>query len=182
MEDRQKSQTGLAMIFPGPARDDPARFAAEVLSAVASGLGGRLFHALRDQRSLAYSVMMSSWQRARAGAIMTYIATSPDREDEARSAMLAELARFGTDLVLPEEFERAVNYLAGQSLVQRQTTGAVMAEIAGAWLVGGGLDEVADPAAGYRAVTREAVRELAARYLIPDERAEGMVRGTAGAR
>ncbi len=182
MEDRQKSQTGLAMIFPGPARDDPARFAAEVLSAVASGLGGRLFHALRDQRSLAYSVMMSSWQRARAGAIMTYIATSPDREDEARSAMLAELARFGTDLVLPEEFERAVNYLAGQALVQRQTTGAVMAEIAGAWLVGGGLDEVADPAAGYRAVTREAVRELAARYLIPDERAEGMVRGTAGAR
>ena len=181
-EHRQKSQTALAMLFPGPARNDPDRFAAEVLSAVASGLGGRLFHSLRDQRSLAYTVMMSSWQRARAGAIMTYIATSPDREDEARSAMLTELARFGTDLVSDEEFDRAVNYLAGQALVQRQTSGAILGEIADAWLIGDGLDDVADPAAGYRAVTRESIREVAARYLISDQRAEGVVRGTAGGR
>ncbi len=181
-EHRQKSQTGLAMLFPGPARQDPDRFAAEVLSAVASGLGGRLFHVLRDQRSLAYTVMMSSWQRARAGAIVTYIATSPDREEEARSAMLAELARFGTELVSIDEFERAVNYLAGQALVQRQTAGAIMGEIADAWLVGGGLDDLADPAAGYRAVTREGVLEVAARCLVADARAEGVVRGTAGDR
>jgi zinc protease len=74
-EERAKAQTALAMVFPGPGRADPDRHAAAVLSAVASGLGGRLFHALRDQRSLAYTVLMSSWQRRSAGALLTYIAT-----------------------------------------------------------------------------------------------------------
>lgn len=178
-ESRAKSQTALAMVFPGPARSDPDRFAAEVLAAVASGLGGRLFHALREERSLAYTVLMSSWQRVEAGALITYIATSPEREEEARSAMLAELSRFATDLVTEDELTRAVNYLAGQCLVQRQTAGAVASEIIDAWLVGTGLEEVADPAGPYRAVTREAVRAVAARYLDPAARAEGVVRGGA---
>ena len=177
IESRAKSQTALAMVFPGPARNDPDRHAAEVLAAVASGLGGRLFSALRDKRSLAYTVLMASWQRLGAGAILTYIATSPDREDEARSAMLAELARFRTDGVTDDELSRAVNFLAGQALVQRQTAGAVAAEITDAWLIGGGLDELEDPTAPYRAVTRDAVREVAARWLDGERRAEGVVRG-----
>ncbi len=65
---RDKAQSAFAMAFPGPSRRDPTRHAAEVLSAVASGLGGRLFEALRDRRSLAYTVVASSWQKARAGA------------------------------------------------------------------------------------------------------------------
>ncbi|MGE0438881.1 MAG: M16 family metallopeptidase [Gemmatimonadales bacterium] len=179
VETRAKAQTALAMIFPGPSRNDPDRFAAEVLAAVASGLGGRLFHALRDQRSLAYTVLMSSWQRLGAGAIVTYIATSPAREDEARSAMLEELARFAGELVTAEELDRAINYLAGQAMVQRQTAGSVAAEVVDCWLIGDGLAEFADPAEPYRAVTREAVREVAARYLHPDRRSEGVVRGGA---
>jgi zinc protease len=50
---REKAQAALAMIFPGPNRRDPERVAAEVWAAVASGLGGRMFEALRDRRSLA---------------------------------------------------------------------------------------------------------------------------------
>ncbi|MHB1329633.1 MAG: M16 family metallopeptidase, partial [Gemmatimonadales bacterium] len=180
VESRSKAQTALAMVFPGPCATDTDRHAVEVLAAVASGLGGRLFHRLREERSLAYTVMMSSWQRARAGALVTYIATSPSREDEARDAMLAELARFRDELVSETEHERAVNYLIGQTLVQRQTAGALAGEIVHAWLVGRGLDELEDPAAPYREVTREAVRTAAARYLIPELRAEGVVRGGQG--
>jgi zinc protease len=177
MEQRVKSQTALAMVFPGPCRTDPDRFAAEVLAAVASGLGGRLFTALRDRRSLAYTVLMSSWQRAGAGAIITYIATSPDREEEAREAILEELAALARGGVTESEVERSINYLAGQALVQRQTTGAIASELVDAWLVGEGLEELEDPTAGYRAVTRQAVIELAERYLDPERRAEGVVRG-----
>jgi zinc protease len=176
-EQRSKAQTALAMVFPGPGRADPDRHAAMVLSAVASGLGGRLFHALRDQRSLAYTVLMSSWQRRSAGGLLTYIATSPERETEARDAMLEEAVRFGREPVSAEELEQAVNYLAGQALVQRQTSGALAGEILDAFLLGTGLDELADPAAPFRAVTREAVQEVAARCLVPALRAEGVVRG-----
>ena len=91
---RDKAQTALAMVFRGPDRRSPERFAAEVWAAVASGLGGRIFEALRDRRSLAYTVLASSWQKGRAGALVSYIATSPEREAEARAAMLEELDRF----------------------------------------------------------------------------------------
>ncbi len=178
---RQKAQSAFAMAFPGPARRDPARHAAEVWSAVASGLGGRLFEALRDRRSLAYTVVASSWQKARAGAFLAYIATGPEREEEARREMLAELSRFAAERVTPEELAQAVNYLAGQTEVQRQRAGAVAGEVLEAWLAGEGPGELAAPAERYRAVTAEAVRAVAETTLGPESlRAEGVVRGTGG--
>jgi len=177
IETREKSQTAMAMIFPGPARRDPDRHAAMVLATVASGLGGRLFEALRDKRSLAYTVLLSSWQRLAGGALISYIATSPDREVEAREQMLVELERFRREPIDDEELERAVNFLAGQSAVQRQTGTAWASEMLDAWLLGTGLDELEDPAAPYRAVTREDVQRVAERYLDPSLRAEGVVRG-----
>lgn len=176
-EERVKRQTALAMLFPGPTRCEASRFTAEVWCAIASGLGGRLFSALRERRSLAYTVFASSWQRARAGALVLYLATSPEREAEAREALLGELARFAEQLPEPEELTRAINYLTGQIPVRRQTVGAVAAEIAEAWLAGTGLEELVDPAAGYRAVSGEAIRQLAAVSLVPTQRVEGIVRG-----
>jgi zinc protease len=173
---REKAQTALAMVFRGPDRRAPDRTAAEVWSAIASGLGGRLFEALRDRRSLAYTVIASAWQKGRAGALVTYIATAPEREEEARTAMLAELDRFVREPVRDGELQQAVNYLAGQAEVRRQSGAALAGEIVEAWLVGEGLVELADPAARYRAVTADAVQEVAQRYLQASRRAEGIVR------
>jgi zinc protease len=175
---REKAQAALAMIFPGPTRRDPDHDAAEVWSAVASGLGGRMFEALRDRRSLAYTVLASSWQRGRAGALVTYIATSPEREDEARAAMLEELERFTREPVSQAELSQAVNYLAGQAEVSRQSAGALAGEIIEAWLIGNGLADLEDPAAAFRAVTAADVLQVAGRNLHPSRRAEGVVRGT----
>jgi zinc protease len=175
--ERTRKQSALAVMYPGPGRRAPERHAAEVWAAIASGLGGRLFTALRDRRSLAYTVMASSWQRAGAGALLLYLATSPDREAEARSALLDELERFREEPAEREELARAVNYLAGQAQVGRQTASAVAGEIAEAWLLGDGLAEVEDPAAAYRSVTAAQVLELAASALAPSLRVEGIVRG-----
>lgn len=175
--ERAKRQTALALLFPGPGRTDPSRHTAEVWCAIASGLGGRLFTALRDEQSLAYTIFASSWERAHAGAILLYLATSPEREAEAREALLRELARFAAEPPAADELARAINYLAGQVAVERQTTGAVAAEIADAWLAGTGLAELADPAAGYRAVSAGMVQQLAAAAFDPAGRVEGIVRG-----
>jgi zinc protease len=177
---RDKAQSAFAMVFGGPGRRDATRFAADVWSAIASGLGGRLFEALRDKRSLAYTVVASAWQRLRGGALVTYIATSPEREDEARAAMLAELEGFAAAPPSEEEFTRAVRYLAGMAQVARQSARAVADEILDAWLSGEPLETLHDPAAGYRRVQPEDVQALAARWLVPAMRAEGVVRGTGG--
>jgi zinc protease len=175
---REKNQAALAMIFPGPSRRDPDRITAEVWAAVASGLGGRMFEALRDRRSLAYTVLASSWQRGRAGALVTYIATSPDREEEARAAMLDELERFTRTPVSEAELGQAVNYLAGQAEVGRQSGAAVAGEVLEAWVIGNGLGDLENPGAAFRAVTAGDVSRVAQRYLRRSERAEGVVRGT----
>ena len=177
-----KAQSAFAMLFPGPARRDPSRHAAEVWAAVASGLGGRLFHALREQRSLAYTVLGMAWQRRRAGALGTYIATSPEREVEAREAMLEELARFAGEPVTPDELGGAIGYLAGQAAVQRQSAGHLVSEIVDAWLLGEGLEELDDPGAPYHRVTAAEVWRVARESLQPERRAEGIVRGTGGGR
>jgi len=177
--ERDKAQTAVAMLFPGPSRRDPRRHAAEVWAAVAGGLGGRLFESLRSRRSLAYTVIANSWQRGGAGALLTYIATAPEREPEAREEMLKELARFTREPVSDPELDQAVNYLAGQSEVARQSAGSVLGEMIEAWLVGTGLEETADPGRPYREVTAEAVLNVAAEFLVPEKRSEGVIRGSA---
>jgi zinc protease len=176
--EREKQQTAFAMAFPGPARRDPERAAAAVWAAVASGLGGRVFEALRDRQSLAYTVMASSWQRGRAGALLTYIATSPQREDEARAAMLEELERFTHEPVTRAELDQATNYLAGQAEIGRQSAAALAGEILEAWVIGNGLSDLQNPGAAFRAVTAEDVLRVAQRYLRPTTRAEGIIRGS----
>jgi zinc protease len=175
---REKAQSALAMIFPGPARRDPDRAAAEVWAAVASGLGGRMFEALRDRRSLAYTVLASSWQRGRAGALVTYIATSPEREEEARAAMLNELDRFTREPVSEAELTQAVNYLAGQAEVSRQSAGSWAGEILEAWLIGNGLPDLQDPGAAFRAVSADDVLRVVEGNLRMAGKAEGVVRGS----
>lgn len=175
--EREKAQSAFAMAFPGPARNEVTRHAAEVWSAVASGLGGRLFESLRSRRSLAYTVLANSWQRGGAGALLTYIACAPERENEARQEMLKELEQFRQETVTPTELTQAVNYLAGQAEVSRQSAAAVAGEIVEAWLIGDGLEELDDPGEVYRRVSATDVQQVARAYLDPSLRAEGIVRG-----
>jgi len=177
-EARQKAQTAVALAFPGPARRDSSRHAADVWCAVASGLGGRLFEALRDRRSLAYTVLLTSWQKARGGALIAYIATAPEREEEARREMLSELGRFAEEPVTSDELDQARNYLAGQAAVQRQTSADLAGEMLEAWLAGEGLVDLDDPGARYLSVTKAQVQATARSALEGGPaRAEGVVRG-----
>jgi len=175
IEHRDRQQSALAMIFPGPSRTDPARFAGEVWAAIAGGLGGRLFESLRSARSLAYTVMASSWQRRQAGGLLTYIAMAPERLEEARAAMLEELQGFRLAPPSDDELQRSTAMLAGQAEIGRQGAAAFAGEIADAWLVGEGLIELDDPGAPYRVVTAEAVHAVASAALDPALRAEGVV-------
>ena len=92
-ESREKAQSALALAFPSPSRDDDARIAAELLAGVASGLGGRFFDQLRDKQSLAYTVSAFTAEWRNAGMFISYIATSPEKEEIARAGLLAEFAK-----------------------------------------------------------------------------------------
>jgi zinc protease len=176
-ETRDKAQSALAMIFPGPSRAGGDRFAGRVLATIASGLGGRFFEELRDRQSLAYTVSVSMSNRLAGGHIMAYIAMSPEKEDAARQGLLAEFARFRESEVTAEELGRAKAYLLGSHAIAQQSAGTVLDEMVDAWLYGTGLEEMAETDARIAAVTAREIRDFARRHLDADLRVEGVVRG-----
>lgn len=179
-ESRTKQQTALALFFPGPSRLDPDRFAGRVLSAVASGLGGRFFEQLRDKQSLAYTVSAFPIERRAGGAFAAYIATSPARENEARDSLLAEFAKLCAAPPTEEELDRARRYLIGAHAIAQQSGSSVMGDLVDAWLFGEGLRERHEEVARIASVTAADVLRMAQASFDPTRVAEGLVRGTLG--
>ncbi|HEX9109318.1 MAG TPA: pitrilysin family protein, partial [Longimicrobiales bacterium] len=177
-----KTQTALVLGFPGPARNDPQRYPLQVLSNIVSGLGGRLFEELRSKRSLAYTVTAYPIARWLAGAYVAYIATSPEREAEARAGLLEEFERLRREPVAAEELERAIRYTIGAWQIRSQTNGAQLSDLAGALLLGPGLAELREHEARIRAVSAPSILEAARRFLDPARVVEGIVRGSGGSR
>ncbi|MGV3710326.1 MAG: M16 family metallopeptidase, partial [Gemmatimonas sp.] len=175
---RQKQQTALGMLFDGPDRLDGARHASQVLSVIASGLGGRFFEQLRDKQSLAYTVSAYGIERRSSGLFAAYIATAPEREQEAREGLLAEFAKLRETPVTDVELERAKKYLIGTHAIAQQSGASVMGDIVDAWLFGAGLPERHTFVADIERVTADDVQRLAQRYFDPSRRIEGVVRGT----
>jgi zinc protease len=176
MEQRDKAQTALVLLWPGPARADVTRFDLSILSGIASGLGGRLFEELRDKQSLCYTVHAGAAERLAAGTFAAYIATSPEKEAVAREGLLREIDKLRADLVSDEELRRSQTYALGVHAIRQQSGGAVLAEMVEAWLFGS-LAELDEFDARVRSVTAESIRESARRYLAGDRRVEGIVRG-----
>jgi zinc protease len=175
-EQREKAQTAMVLAWPAPRRTDAARFDLAMLSGVASGLGGRFFEELRDKQSLCYTVHASASERRAAGTFHTYIATSPEKEAAAREGLLREIEKLRDVPVTAEELERAKTYAIGVHQIRQQSGGAVLGEIIDAWLFGV-LHELEEYPERVRAVTAEAIRTTARRYLDPGRRVEGVVRG-----
>lgn len=161
-EHRDKRQTALTLAHPAPPRGAVERRALEVLVGVAGGMGGRLFDAVRERRSLAYSVMAIPWLRQRAGVLLAYAATSPERAGEARSVMLEELRRFAESPVSEEELRESVQHAVGMLRVRRQSGTAILTDLLEAHVAGEGVAELQTDEAALRAVTREDVMAAAA--------------------
>jgi len=178
VDTRDKQQTALALLFPGPSRTDVDRYATRVLSSIASGLGGRFFEQLRDAQSLAYTVSAFPIERSAVGAFAAYIATSPTREEEAREGLLREFARFVDAPPSDEEMERARRYLLGTQAIAQQSGGHVLADLVDAWLFGDGLGEAADERERLAAVEAADVQRVATHYFDATRVGEGVVRGT----
>ena len=164
------------MLFPGPARNDELRFSAEMIAAIASGLGGRFFDELREKRSLCYTVQAFSVERRLAGTFGAYIATSPEQEEAARDGLLAEFRRLRDEPVTEEELTRAQTYAIGTHAIRQQNGGAVLADMVDAFLFGS-LGELASYETSIRAVTAESMQKVAVDFFDQRRRVEGIVRG-----
>ena len=150
-----------------------------LIGSIASGLGGRFFDELREKRSLCYTVQTFLSERWRGGSFVSYIATSPDKEEAARAGLLEEFRKLRDDGVTAEELARAQTYAIGVHQIRLQSGGSVLGEVVDAWMFGD-LSDLDDVEARIRAVTLADVRRVAKQYFDPAVRVEAVVRGTAG--
>ena len=177
IDQRAKQQSAVAMLFRGPSRQDPARYAAALMTGIASGLGGRFFESLRSRQSLAYSVFVNTTTLRDAGMISAYIACAPERELEARAGLLAEFAAMRDAPVSIEELERARSYAIGMHALRQESAGSQLSEMVDAWASGTGLQELDHYVPMLRAVTAAEVQDVVRVWCDPARRVEAVVRG-----
>jgi zinc protease len=176
-ESREKAQTAIALGFRGPSRTDPRRFAAQLTATIASGLGGRFFDELRDRQSLAYTVHAYTSEHELAGMFLSYIATSPEKEEIARQGLLKEFAKLREAAVSDEELARAKSYSVGAHAIRQESGASQLGEMLDAWMFGLGLGELTAYESMIESVTSADILALAREFFDPLRRVEGVVRG-----
>jgi len=127
---KDRAQAHLVVGFRGLTVHDPDRFALELIVQILAGQGGRLFLELRDKKSLAYAVNAMNIEGLAPGLFAVYIASAPDKLDEARRGIDRELRRLLDAPPPADELERARRYLIGNFEIDRQRSAARAAHMA----------------------------------------------------
>ncbi|MFH1262675.1 MAG: pitrilysin family protein [Pseudomonadota bacterium] len=177
VEERERQQTGVALGFAGvPIRDD-RYFALEVLRNVLAGMGGRFFRALREEAPLVYTATAFNISLLRGGAFFTYIATSREKENEARARLLSELMNVRERRVPEDELKAAKAYCIGSHAMSLQGNLPVAYAYLHHIIAGRGPEGIAEYESRIESVTADSVCQTARDILNPEQYASGIVRG-----
>jgi predicted Zn-dependent peptidase len=167
---RRLAQGNLCLGMPGVARDDPDRWALDLLGTVlGDGMSSRLFLELRERRSLAYDVSTFSAIYSDCGTFGVHAGFDPDQTHAVIAAILDQLQRVVQEPVSSAELERARAYTRGRLELRMEETSAVAS-----WLGTGEsllpriltVEEVVER---LEAVTADDLLRVARRFARPDQ-------------
>ncbi len=173
-----KEQTHIVVGFLAPELTSTDYYPFQVLNAVLSGQGGRLFMKLRDEMSLAYTVSSFYGARVDSGYFGIYIGTAPQKEKSALDEIVAQLKSLLNDGVGKDEVERAQRKMVGNFEIGLQTNSAQASVMGFDELYGVGWDEHKEFADKVFAVTAGDVLRVVRKYIELDSRVVSVVRGT----
>ena len=159
---KDKEQSHVMIGWNGVSLTDPRRYILQIMQAVLSGQGGRLFIELRDKNSLAYSVSPIKMETLETGYFGGYIACSPDKVAKAVEMFKDEFNKLTSTLITEVELERAKKYLIGQNDIGLQRKSSYCNMIAFDHFYGNKIDDNLHVQKIYNVITREDVRNLAA--------------------
>jgi predicted Zn-dependent peptidase len=166
---RRLSQGNLCIGMPGVARDDPDRWALDLLGAVlGDGMSSRLFLELRERRSLTYDVSTFGATFADCGTFGVHAGFDPEHAPAVVAAILEQLERVVQEPISPAELDRARAFTRGRLELRMEETGSVAS-----WLGTGEsllpriltVDEVIER---LDALTADDLLRVARRYVRPD--------------
>ena len=165
---RRLSQGNLCLGMTGVARDDPDRWALDVLGAIlGDGMGSRLFMELRERRSLVYDVSTFTTTYADTGTFGIHAGFDPDDADRVIHAILEQLERITTEPVSGDELDRARAYTRGRLELRMEDSGAVAGWIGTGETLLPRILTVEEVIERLDAVTIEELLRVAQRFLAP---------------
>ena len=164
---KEKFQAHIVFGFPGTTLRNRDRYPLEVLNAVLSGQGGRLFMELRDKQGLCYAVSSSSQEGIEQGYFMVYMGCDPAKLEPALDGIRKELAKIASGPVAADELERAKRYIIGNYEIDLQKNGAVAGILASDEIYGIGWRELFRYPEQIEKVSTNDVLRVAKKYLNP---------------
>lgn len=165
---KEGEQVHLCVGAPGLRRDDPDRYALDILDTLfGGGMSSRLFQQLREEKGLVYSTYSFSAGYSDTGLFGCYAGTSPDRAEQVLELMLTELEHIYAGNVTEAEVERAKEQVKGSLLLSLESTGARMGRLAGSELASEQYLDAEQLSARFDEVSADDVRRVAARLLAP---------------
>ena len=162
---KEKEQTHVAIGFNGTTIGSADSYALRVMTEILSGQGGRLFLELRDKKSLAYSVSAFSKEAVDPGMIAAYIATAPEKKNEAIEGLLGEFRKMREEPVSIDELNRAKRSIIGSYEIGLQSVSSQSVDMANSELYGLGYAFSKVYPEKIEAVTAEDVTRVAKKYL-----------------
>lgn len=165
---RESLAAWFVLGFPAPSYRDPGYAATRLVEAILGGsMDSRLFMELREKRSLAYQVSSHYNDQLSHSFLAGYIGTSPQKFEEARSAMLLEFRKIAEERIPEGELNRTKRYLRGSYIISAETNGAQAARLGKYELYGLGQDFGDRLLERIEEVSAEEIRTLGETYLGP---------------
>jgi zinc protease len=153
----------------------PDRYALDVLTAVLSGMSGRLFQAVRERQGFSYTlgaVNVPGWD---PGYLVVYAATRPDEQDQVLAILQQQLEAVTVSGITEEELNQATQLLIGTHRLEVQHLLGLAKRCALDELYGLGANAWTQYEQHIRTVSVSQVQEVAKRYLRLPQRAEVVV-------
>jgi predicted Zn-dependent peptidase len=159
-------QVHLCLGMVGLHQTHPERYAAYVLNTLlGGGMSSRLFQEIREKRGKAYSVYSFSSSYKDVGYLGVYAGTSTEWVEEVIELILRELKNLAAGDVKNEEIRRTQGQLVGSMVLGLESTDSWMSHIARNEIYFGEPITTDEICRGVRAVTRDAVIDLAFRLF-----------------
>ena len=169
-------QSHLIFGFAGPGLTDEDRYAAEVMDAILSGMGGRIHRVLREENPYAYALTFFNQMVYETGGMGIYIGTDKKLVKEVERISRAEIEKIVKDGFTDSEVENAKNHLIGTHYIRMQSNGSISSSMCLDVMYGLRPDYFKIWPKLIEKVTKEDVNRIAKKYLLIDK----MVRITVG--
>ncbi len=159
-------QAHLCLGVSGVHQTHPERYTAYVLNTLlGGGMSSRLFQEIREKRGKAYSVYSFSSSYKDVGYLGVYAGTSLQWVGEVVELIVKELKQLASGAITAEEIHRTQGQLVGSMMLGLESTDSWMSHIARNEIYFGEPITTDEICRGIRAVSRDAVVDLASKVF-----------------